>query len=310
MKTFSFVILVLLLVSGKLFAKSYVPVSRWKTHDIHIDGNDRDWDKPINFYDGQTGLFFAIANDSSTLFLNFTATDRDKIQNLIRGVWTLALATKNKKSNTRASLTFEASQGSRGMNNRMGMDGKLSFGKNDMPDKKSASKERGDEMPEEISKNTPDTRAINDYILSFRSFKANGFIFTHDEVPFQNTSGVVVRVGQSDPAGLLYEIAIPLKELYEDESVKLNELISLVLTVNTSEQPEGEANNRPQGGSPGSMPGGGGGRPGGMSGGAPGGGGMGGAQMPGGGMSGERSGRAGSATEKVVFKQKFRLASH
>ncbi len=309
MKTFSLVLMAWLLVQGNLMAGDIIPVSRWKTHPILVDGKDGDWEKPINFYDVKTGLFFAIRNDSTTLYLNFTATDQQKMTNLMNGGWTLSFATKNRKSKTHASLTFEASRGRGGMNNRVSMDVKTSLGKSGPPEKKSTSKQQSDEMPDETSMNQPDTRMINDYILGFRSFKANGFIFTHDEVPFQNTSGIVVRVGKSDPTGLFYEIAIPLRELYEENSVKLNELISMVISVNTAAKSGGEKSTGSQsgGGPGGGMPGGGPGG-GGPGGGGPGGGGPGG-KIPGG-MSNDWQGSANSSSEKVIFKQKFKLCSH
>ncbi len=320
MKKFSFVILALLLVHGNLMAGGIIPVSRWKTHPILVDGNDSDWEKPVNFYDVKTGLFFAIRNDSTTLYLNFTATDQQKIQNLINGGWTLSFATKNRKSKTKASLVFGPSRGGGGMRNRMGMDEKLNLGSHNTPDKKNQQpKQQGDEMSDASAQAFNNNHLVLDYSRNLHSFNARGFIFTHDEVPMQNTTGIIVRIGQSDPAGLLYEIAIPLNELYEEESVKLNELINMTITVNSSGQSEGEAGTRQQGGAPGAMPGGGQGMPGGAPGGGPGGGmpggGMGGGMPGGGGMSkggasGERTESSGSSAEKVIFKQKFRLTSH
>ncbi len=321
MKKLSFIILALLMVQGNLMAGGIIPVSRWKTHPILIDGNDSDWEKPVNFYDAKTGLFFAIRNDSTTLYLNFTATDQQKIQSLINGGLTLGFATKNKKSKTKASLVFGPSRGGRGMRNRMGMDEKLNLGSRNTPDRENRQpKQQGDEMPDASAQPFSDNRLVMDYSHNLRSFNAKGFIFTHDEVSMQNTTGVVVRIGQSDPAGLLYEVAIPLNELYEEESVKLNELINMTIVANSSGQSEGEAGTRQQGGGPGAMPGGGqgmsgGGPGGGMPGGGMPGGGMGGGMPGGGGMSkgstnGERPEGSGSSSEKVIFKQKFRLTSH
>lgn len=317
MKTFNLIILVVVLFQCKLYAGGIVPVSRWKTHEIRIDGHDSDWEKPINFYDVKTGLFFAIRNDSTTLYLNFTATDQQKIQSLIHGGWTLSFAAKNKKSNTKASLTFAASHDAGGMRNRMGMDEKLNFGPRTMPDKKSEQPRKPDEseMTDAPVESLVDNRLIVDYSHNLRSFQAKGFIFTHGEVLMQGTSAIAVRVGQSDPAGLLYEVAIPFAELFEENSIQLNELITMVITVNASEQMGSEANRPQQGSRPDSMPGGG---PGGMSGGGPGGGhggggmggGMPGGQMPGGGGSGGPQSNSDSSSGKVVFKQKFRLTSH
>jgi len=314
MKTLNLIILGVLLLQCKLFAGGIIPVSRWKIHEIRIDGNDSDWHKPINFYDVKTGLFFAITNDSTTLFLNFTATDQQKLQNLINGGWTLGFVAKNKKSNTKASLTFAPSHSAGGMHNRMGMDEKLNFGAQNRPGKKSELPRQlsDDEISDAPVQSLGDNRKIVDYSHNLRSFQAKGFIFTHGEVPIRESKAIFIGVGKSDPAGLLYEIAIPLGELFEENSLRLNELITMVVTVNASGQEDGQMNRPQQWGRPDSMPGGGG--PGGMSGGGPGGGGMGGGmrggQMPGGGRSALAQGSGDSSSGKVVFKQKFRLASH
>lgn len=320
MKTFCIVVFALLLAQGNLLAGGIIPVSRWKTHPILVDGKDDDWEKPVNFYDDKHGLFFAIRNDSTTLYLNFTATDPDKIKGLMSG-WSLGILTKNKKSKAKASLTFEASRNrSGGMHNRVDMDNKVNLqGQGAPPAHNENAMPRG-EMSDETAEPQADNTQVLDYILGFRSFRASGFIFTHDEVPVQKSTGIRVRVGQSDPAGLLYEIAIPLNELYEDESVKLNEFVNMTITVNASGDADGDAGSRQPRGTAGSAPGSGG--PGGMSGAGPGGGhgggmpgrgmggGMPGGQMPGGEMSAPGQGNGNSSSEKTVFKQKFQLSSH
>lgn len=320
MKTFCIVVFALLLAQGNLLAGGIIPVSRWNTHPIRVDGKDDDWEKPVNFYDAVHGLFFAIRNDSTTLYLNFTATDPDKIKSLMSG-WSLGILTKNKKSKAKASLTFGASRNrSGGLHNRTGMDSKVNFQGQGAPPAHNENAIQRSEMRDETTEPHTDNTQVLDYILGFRSFKASGFIFTHDEVPVQKNTGIRVRVGLSDPAGLLYEIAIPLNELYEDESVKLNELINMTITVNASDEADGEAGSRRPGGASGSARGSGG--PGGMSGAGPGGGHGGG--MPGGGMGGGMRGgnilegetsapgqrNGNSSSEKTVFKQKFQLSSH
>ncbi len=61
MKTFCIVVFALLLAQENLLAGGIIPVSRWKTHPILVDGKDDDWEKPVNFYDDKHGLFFASA---------------------------------------------------------------------------------------------------------------------------------------------------------------------------------------------------------------------------------------------------------
>ena len=303
MKRISLYIIAFLVLTGSLFAQSNVPASRWKTHEMIIDGNDRDWDKPINLYNDATGLFFAISNDSSTLYLNFTVTDPEKMMKIINAGWSVSFFAKNKKGKTKGLLVFPATK-SDGM--KPGKEGAADLKKSGKPEEGQGKNMSDKKVAEEDNHVIMDTRSIKNYVRSLHSFTANGFIFTHGDVPLKSAAGIVVTVGESDPTGLLFEIAIPLNELFEEESVKLNEVVAMVISVNATTRQEGEMDRKMQGGAPGGMSGGnmaGGGRPGG--GGPPGGG------MPGSnGKMGEASGNMSTVTAKVTFKQKFKLVSH
>jgi hypothetical protein len=317
MKKISLCLFAFLLINISLSAKSTIPVSRWKKiHEMKIDGNDNDWVKPINFYDDKTGMFFAFSNDSSTLYLNFTVTDPQKISRLIHSGWSINFLTKNKKGKTKASIVFASPQGGGGDmrslqdgNNEKGTNN----GTNHGPGKKTGTKIKG-KQPEQLDSTLLRKRTIIDYKKQLESFTAKGFLYTHDEVPIQSSTGISICVGESNPSGLLYEIAIPLNELYKEGSVTLKELIAFSVLVNASSKSEGAGGK--QGGPGGGMPGGGGemmGGPGGDMGGGggmPGGGEMMGGSGPGGGgMRGEASGKANSSSGKITFKQKFTLAS-
>lgn len=303
MKRISLYIIAFLVLTGSLFAQSNIPASRWKNHELIIDGNDRDWDKPINFYNDATGLFFAISNDSSNLYLNFTVSDPEKMMKIINAGWSVNFFAKNKKGKTKGLLVFPATK-SDGM--KPGKEGrtdlKMTGRSEGSPEKNMSDKKTAGEESQIIM----DTRFVKNYVLNLHSFTATGFIFTHGDVPPKSAAGIVVAAGESDPTGLLYEIAIPLNELFEDESVKLNEVVAMVISVNATTLPKEGMDSKMQGGAPGGMSGGnmpGGGRPGG--GGPPGGG------MPGSnGKMGEASGNMSAVTAKVTFKQKFKLVSH
>lgn len=301
MKRFSLVILSVLLVQLSLLAGGIVPVSRWQTHPILVDGRDSDWEKPINFYDAKTGLFFAIRNDSTTLYLNFTATDPDKISCLTQAGWSLSFQAKGKKSKTKGTLSFQASAGPppfRGSELPTGSTMKERPQGNNQQPVRNASGEN------EANPSMPDLQQLNNYRLTFRQFTASGFIFTHGQVPVMSKKGIAIAAGQSEPAGLVYEVAIPLNELFDDDSVALNEKISMQIVVNALARQQGDTGSKPMDAEPSGM----------MSGGRPGGGGPPGGGMPGGGMRGgapptnASSGENGSAS-KTTFKQVFRLTS-
>ncbi len=101
MKRISLYVIAFLVLSGSLFAQSNIPASRWKAHEMIIDGKDQDWDKPINLYNNATGLFFAISNDSVNLYLNFTLADPEKMRKLINSGWSVNFLAKNRKGKTK-----------------------------------------------------------------------------------------------------------------------------------------------------------------------------------------------------------------
>jgi hypothetical protein len=296
MKKISLFLMTFFSITGSLLAKSDVPAARWRTHQLVIDGKDKDWEKPINLYNNETGMFFAISNDSTTLYLNFTVTDPQKMIKIMNAGWSVDFSTKNKETKTKASMVFPATKGD-GIKNKMGAPGSKmnanTYGN------RSAGKPDNRSQDEE-NPNIPDPRIIKNYIHDLNSFVATDFIFTHGEVSLKDTTGIRVCVGQSDPMGLLYEIAIPLNDLYEEDSVQLNELINMTVSVNGMALPEGGAGNKPQG----EMRSGGG-----PGGGGPGGGGPGGGGPGGGRMSSENSGPTNTVSENVTFKQKFVLVS-
>ena len=139
-------------------------------------------------------------------------------------------------------------------------------------------------------------RAIKNLIKNQQSFKADGFLVTNGDVSMQNNSGIVVRSGETEPAGLVYEIAIPLNEFFEGGNVNLKDVITMGISVSEMPMPGGT----PGGGG---APGGGGG--GGLRGGGGGGGGMSGAGAPGGMGSGSPS----NSPSKVTSKYRFTLAA-
>lgn len=301
MKSLSLIVLSLLLVQANLMAGGIVPVSRWLTHPIQVDGRDNDWEKPVNFYDAKTGLFFAIRNDSTTLYLNFTATDPDKISSLTQAGWSVSFQAKSKTSKTKGTLSFQASMGPPQFR---GGERPTASTMNERPQGNNQLPVRNESGENAANPAMPDWQQLNNYRLTFRQFTASGFIFTHGQVPVLSKTGIVVAAGQSEPAGLLYELAIPLNELFDDDWVGLNEKISMQIVVNALARQQGETGQKPMGEESGQTMGGG--RPGG---GGPPGGGMPGGGMRGGGPPANASSGESSSASKTTFKQVFRLTS-
>ena len=154
---------------------------------------------------------------------------------------------------------------------------------------------------------------VKAYLLLFTKITCKGFLSNVAEVTPNGSENIKVGIGADSIQHVVYEVAIPLKELYPAGLLNLNELITMNVSVN--------ALNRPN---PGETAGGGmGGRPGGgmegMSGMGGGGGRRGGGGGMSGGMRGERSGAEygqgnqggqNSLFAKTSFKQKFTLTAN
>jgi len=292
MKKISLYFIVFLTMTASLFAKDPIPVAQLKTHEIAIDGKDNDWDKIPKISGEDTGMNFQVSNDKSTLYLNFTTVDLVKIMNLSRYGWKLDFLIKGEKSKTKAKLEFDALPVD---NNRPQMDRGAGPRQNGAPNATAGARGPGNMDLGAAGLAGAAGQAIKNLIKNQQSFKANGFLITKDIVSMQSNSGIVVRVGETESSGLLYEMAIPLNELFEGGTFNSSDVITMGIAV--SEMPM-------LGGAPGGAPGGGGGG-GGPRGGGGGGGGMSGAGAP----AGMPSGGPSISPAKITSKYKFTLAA-
>jgi len=282
MKKFGLVIFTLTLVMGHVMAQSDVSQARWQDTPVVIDGNDQEWEKPLNFYDGGSGLLYAISNGTDKLYLTFVVSDMRKMGKMMTSGWTLQLSAKDKKNKIKASLIFPAVK-----MEQMGNRG---------------------EVPMAGSLNA-ENPMIKSYKLQLGSVPVKGFKTDLSEVSLNKQNGIDIAVGENHDMQLVYEIGIPLEELFESGFTPGEQVLTLNVSVNAMSRPTNGGDfggGRPPGGA-GGPPGGGmhqggGGMPGGMPGGqGPGG-------MAGGGQG--QGGGSGSPFEQTSFKHKFRLAGN
>lgn len=294
MHKISWTVVALLVLTLNGLAQSDVSKSRWKSTAILIDGNDREWTKPLNFYDDKSGLLFAISNDQQNVYFAFTVKDEMKMRRLMGAGWSVGLSSKEKNRKFNASLTFPGVK----------MEG--------------IRRSSGDQFERKVAGNP----VFDAYRSQLQSVEIKGFQSEQPTLPLNNRNGIDVAIGADNGQFIVYEIAIPLNELMAGNTARLDELITLNVTVNALDRPSagggqrggqsGRGGNRSGGGMSemgGQMQGGG------MGGGRSGGGrgGMGGGRQ--GGMS--RGGNSGNSPvdrsglfEKVSFKQKFTLSKH
>jgi uncharacterized membrane protein YgcG len=276
MKRISYCWVFILMLSINLAAQDDVSQAKWQTSKIITDGSNDEWNKPLNLYDGNTGLLFAITNDSKVLNICFTGNDERKISKLMKAGWSIELSSKEKKKKFSTSIVFPA------------VEMISAPGKND----------------DLIKSARPDFKNITAmYKLDLRGVKTSGFVNANGDIPLLNNDGINIGVGSDSTQAIIFELAIPFKELLPEDKLQFNEEMTLEVTVNALKKPAATGNENSAG--RGSY-GGGGGR---MGGGA---GRMGGGRRGGGGSGAERSNSDAAERnllfEKISFKQKFRLA--
>ena len=273
-------------------AQSDVSKARWKSKEIIIDGNDKEWDKPLNFYDDKTGLLFAISNDKNNLYFAFTVNDEMKMRKIMNAGWSIELSSKEKNKKFNSTITFPGVK----------MGGII----NRKPANNLERKVAGNPL-------------IKDYQSGLSTLSINGFQSNQTELKLNDHKGIDIAIGADSALFIVYEIAIPLKELMVENFIQLDELITLNITVNALQRPSsggGEGRGQSDRGDEMSGMGGGrqgggmGGMGGGRSGGRMGGGRSGGGMSRGGGYSENGSGDRSSLFEKASFKQKFTLAKN
>ena len=272
------VVLLACMMNG--IAQSDVSAARWKTNEIVIDGNLREWTKPLNFYDDASGVLFAICNDEQAVYLAFSCNDRFKMRKMMSSGWSVELSSKEKDRKFNATITFPGVP--------MEINEKYNPGS-------------------QFEKKAPGNPVIKAYQSKLTLLPIKGFLTVATDIKINDPTGIDISIGADSAQSLVYEMAIPLNALMNEKTIQLNELITLSVSVNAFQKySSGSADRGGRSGRGGGMEGGGrmgGGRRGGMEGGGrPGG-------MPGS-EGGYRAGGYGDNSglaDKASFKQKFTL---
>jgi hypothetical protein len=296
MKKFSLVIIALIAFALNNPAQSNVSKARWKSKEIVIDGNDKEWTKPLNFYDDKTGLLFAICNDTRNVYFAFSCNDEMKMFKIMNSGWSVELSSKEKNRKFNATVTFPGIK-------------MLGYGK------------RAGSQFEKKSDGNP---VIKAYQSQLQFVTTKGFFSNQGELKLNNRNRTAeqidIAVGTDSLKSLVYEIAIPLKELMSENLVQLDELITLNVVVNAMDRTSvgggqsGRGGDGPDdeisgigsgrmGSSRGGMGGGMGGGRGGMGGGH-------GGMSRGGYGGGNGSFDQSNMFDRASFKQKFTLAKN
>ncbi|MES1225555.1 MAG: hypothetical protein ABUT20_59295, partial [Bacteroidota bacterium] len=76
------------------------------------------------------------------------------------------------------------------------------------------------------------------YRLNVHTVKTTGFVSANaDNLPIVNSNGINIGVGSDSTQQIIFEIAIPLKELFPENNAKLNEEMGIGVTVHALKRP-------------------------------------------------------------------------
>jgi len=283
--------------AGVLHAQD-VSTARWMTQPVTVDGVANEWHQPLNFYDSETKLLFAISNDSTNIYLCFEAKDNATEMKIMRAGMRVELDTKG-RSGRSASIDFPLPP-----KERNGQE----------EDENSQRKTGGDSSMQGggFGAHRGDPSMFRQRFLTNNiTMEIKGFADGNGMVPIRGRA-INVAMNWDDADNLFYEISIPIKELLEDGYTADDILkeITLHAEVNGIRSSGGGGGNNTEtnAGAGGGGFGGGGRGGGGGFGGR--GGGRGGGGMRGGGMRGGQGGGGDAMSQKTSFKQKFVLGTN
>jgi len=192
--------------------------ARWQSVTMRTDGNDAEWNKPLNFYDDATSLLFAISNDSSNIYFCFTGKDSRKVGKMIKAGWNLQLSSKEKKKKFDAGIIFPPQV--------------IVAGAGKAIDSSASSTKQN----------------IANYKLNLQTVQTKGFVSNNGDIALLNNGGINIAVGNNSNQEMVVEIAIPFRELSTDTAFKLNEELRLDVVVNALPRAKYNAAERTGGG--------------------------------------------------------------
>jgi len=75
------------------------------------------------------------------------------------------------------------------------------------------------------------------YRLDTKMVKATGFVTANGNIPLLNSNGINIGIGSDSTQEIIFEIAVPFKQLFPQNNVQLKEELGLHITVNALKKP-------------------------------------------------------------------------
>ena len=283
-KSFAGIIPILLFIASLTScAPKEIYESAWRPTPIKADGIAAEWEIPLRYYDNETRLNYAIANDKENLYICIRVTDELNQMKIIRAGLQLWMDTTGKKQQQVGVLFPVPNKELMPVNSR----GK--HGANPSGAEQTVKSDRGS-LHKKLRIGATDMQ-----LWGFKS-PIGGI------TPISNTFGIKAALNWDSSGVMIYELVVPFKTFYHNISSKndSSKLIGFTAIINGLTAPKrdnSDAGNEGMGGR--SMRMGGGGM-GGMGGGMPG----------GGGRGGMRGGGDGESNSGLYESNKFWIRFH
>jgi hypothetical protein len=197
-----------------------VSTAGWAVQPVMVDGNANEWHKPLNLYDANTKLLFAMGNDSTNIYLCFECKDEQTQKKIMRAGMRVELSTKwNGKR--KVSIAYPLPPKERENNDNSFDDGDAGSNQQEDPGFRKAAA----------------AMARQRFLTDNLTMHVEGFINGNGVVPIRG-SNINIAMGWDSTNNLFYEIAIPIQQLTSQgyDAEELLKEITLEVAVNALPQ--------------------------------------------------------------------------
>lgn len=172
-----------MLLSAYCFSQTATQSKR-VTKSVTVDGSYQEWITPFNLYEAKTKLMFAIANDDSTLYFCFQCPDPVNQDKIMQAGMQLNISTKG-KNKLDASIQFPLK------------------------------KDKNNKEEELILENQNGIEGIKaGFLLNNYVMLSEGFANQNGITPVKESRNILIAINWDSLNTLVYELAIPFKELF------------------------------------------------------------------------------------------------
>jgi len=180
----SFLLLLFVFLSIVCFSQTTTQSKRL-TKPVTIDGSAKEWQNPFGLYETKTKLMFAISNDDSTLYLCFQCPDPVNQDKIMQAGMQVSINTKG-KNKVNASIQF--------------------------PFKKTDKKNKSEEIISEYDYGIDGLKAS--FLLNNFTMLTEGFATQNGTFHIKESRNIQIAMNWDSINTLVYELAIPYKELF------------------------------------------------------------------------------------------------